>query len=262
METYMQQPKLSSICLAVITSALLLTSTAGFATNYKGEAGYKGEAMPAPCPQPLVLKDGFYLGAQALYDSYRTRVTSAATVVGAGAAVSSASTFSLASNGWGGGIFGGYGMYFNNLYYLAGELFVNGSSASQSDSTILTTAAGAASSTNGRVSVGASWGVSVLPGLKLNDSTLGYIRLGYEEAKIRGQQSFTTTVAGGATVAGNKNNWQSGFEYGVGIETAVYQNVSVRGEFDHTSYSSFSSNVSSFNPSDNQYNLGLIYHFA
>jgi len=254
----MQQPKLSSICLAVITSALLVTSTASFATNYKGEASYKGEPMPVPCPQPLILKDGFYLGAQALYDSYRTRVTSAATI----GAISAASTNVIASNGWGGGIFGGYGMYFNNLYYLAGEIFVNGTSASQSESSIVTTAAGAATSINGTVSVGASWGVSVLPGLKLNDSSLGYIRLGYEQAKIRAQGSATTTTGGGASVSASKNNWQGGFNYGVGIETAVYQNVSVRTEYNHTSYSSFSNAVTSVNPSDNQFTLGLIYHFA
>jgi opacity protein-like surface antigen len=257
METYMQQPKLSSICLAVITSALLLTSTAGFATNYKGEASYKGEAMPAPCPQPLYLKDGFYVGVNALYDSYRTRVTRS-NVLGT---TSSSSTNVIASNGWGGGAFAGYGMYFNNLYYLAGEIFVDGSSASQSVSTTISTP-GTIENFNAKASANASWGISVLPGLKLNDSTLGYIRLGYEGARLRGQQFANTNTGGGLSTYGSNSKWLSGFNYGVGMETAVYQNVSVRGEFNHTGYGSTNAGGASFNPSDNQYTLGLIYHFA
>jgi opacity protein-like surface antigen len=260
METYMQQPKLSSICLAVITSALLLTSTAGFATNYKGEGNYKGEVAPAPCPQPLYLKDGFYVGVNALYDNYRTRVTRSF-VLGTS---SGSSTNVVASNGWGGGAFAGYGMYFNNLYYLAGEIFVDGSSASQAISSTSTAigAGGVTNNANFKASASASWGVSVLPGLKLNDSSLGYIRLGYEGARLRGQQFGSTTSAGGLSSYGSSSKWLSGFNYGVGLETAVYQNVSVRGEFNHTGYGSTSAGGASFSPTDNQYTLGLIYHFA
>lgn len=266
----MQQPKLPSICLAIITTALLATSTASFAkhhkgqasykgkVSYKGEASYKGEPMPAPCPQPLILRDGFYVGAEALYDSYRSRVTTVASVAG----VAASAVHVIASNGWGGGIFGGYGMYFNNLYYLAGEVFVNGTSATQSVSRT-TTDAGVETSINNQINVEATWGISVLPGLKLNDSSLGYIRLGYEQAKIRSQHFAITTVTVPITDANyNNNQWQNGFEYGVGIETAVYRNLSVRGEYDHTSFSNNRSSLVSVNTSDNQFNLGLIYHFA
>lgn len=255
----MQQPKLSSICLAVITSALLLTSTAGFATNYKGEASYKGE-VAAPCPQPLYLKDGFYVGANALYDSYRARLTRSAVFNGT---TSGAATNVVAFNGWGGGVFAGYGMYFNNLYYLAGEVFVDGSSASQSISSTSFTSVGNVS-TSAKASAGVSWGISVLPGLKLNDSSLGYIRLGYEGARLRGQASASTTIPGTPVpaVSGSNSKWLSGFNYGIGLETAVYQNVSVRGEFNHTGYGSTSVAGASINPSDNQYTFGVIYHFA
>jgi opacity protein-like surface antigen len=257
METYMQQPKLSSICLAVITSALLLTSTAGFAANYKGESSYKGEAMaPAPCPQPLMLRDGFYVGAQALYDSYRVRQTA----TGAVGPILFNTSEVIGANGWGGGIFGGYGMYFNNFYYLGAEVFVDGTGASQYGSF----SAGAAPLINDNTAfnVGASWGISVLPGLKLNDSSLGYVRLGYEAANIRGRSAVTsTTVAAGAiTNYGSRSSWQSGFDYGIGLETAVYPDVSVRGEFDHTSYSSITSGNTKFSPTDNQYTFGVSYH--
>jgi opacity protein-like surface antigen len=115
-----------------------------------------------------------------------------------------------------------------------------------------------------------SWGISVLPGIKVNDSTLTYIRLGYNQAKIRGQSAFgysSTTNATGAilvtTTNANKNQWQGGFNYGLGIETAVYPNVSVRREYSHTGYNSFSdANGTSYSPSDNQMMVSLIYHFA
>jgi opacity protein-like surface antigen len=255
METYMQQPKLSSICLAVITSALLLTSTAGFAANYKGESNYKGEAMaPAPCPQPLMLRDGLYVGANALYDSYRTRITRTSAI----APVFSNYSSVLASNGWGGGLFGGYGMYFNNMWYLAGEVFIDGSGASQSAS-FGTTAAVGTYNVNFTQSVGMSWGVSALPGYKLNDSTLGFIRLGYEGARLRAQNNGTTPTL---AFSNSKTQWKSAFEYGVGIETAVYPDVSVRGEFDHAGYGQLTSSLARSTSTDNQYNLGVIYHFA
>jgi outer membrane immunogenic protein len=273
-ETYMQN-KLSTITLAVIASTLLLASASASAGNYKGD--YKGEAMPAPapCPQPLMLRDGFYLGAQVGYDAYRVRASGgyAFPALGASAPGSFASNPVIAENGFAGGIFGGYGMYWSNWYYLGAEVFVNGSAASQAQNFSTTTVGAVTTTSRGfynKVSTGMSWGISVLPGIKVNDSTLTYIRLGYNQAKIRGQSAFgfssTTNATGVATVStvnANKNQWQGGFNYGLGIETAVYPNVSVRSEYSHTGYNSFSdANGTSYSPSDNQMMVSLIYHFA
>jgi outer membrane immunogenic protein len=270
------QNKLSTITLAVIASTLLLASASASATNYKGD--YKGEAMPAPapCPQPLMLRDGFYLGAQVGYDAYRVRASSslAYPALAGAAAGSFAANPVIAENGFAGGIFGGYGMYFSNWYYLGAEVFVNGSAASQAQNYSTTTIAAATGNSTSRggyekVSTGMSWGISVLPGIKVNDSTLTYIRLGYNQAKLKGQSAFgvsQTTVAGvtTSTVSNqSKNQWQGGFNYGLGIETAVYPNVSVRSEYSHTGYNSFSdANGTSYSPSDNQMMVSLIYHFA
>jgi opacity protein-like surface antigen len=272
-ETYMQN-KLSTITLAVIASTLLLGSASASATNYKGD--YKGEAMPAPapCPQPLLLRDGFYLGAQVGYDAYRVRASSTvnfpAGVGGATAGANYSANPVIASNGFAGGIFGGYGMYWNNWYYLGAEVFFDGSAASQAQNVSTTVNGVAASVTRSvyeKVSTGASWGISVLPGLKVNDSTLTYVRLGYNQAKLKGQSTYTvsSTAAGttGATASASKNTWQGGFNYGLGIETAVYPLVSVRSEYSHTGYNSFSdSNGTKYSASDNQLMVSLIYHFA
>lgn len=260
--------------LSLISSAVLLAATtACFAGSYKGE-NYKGEAV-APCPTPLMIKDGFYLGAQLGYDSYRIRNNiSAATATG----VLPAETFNgnpaLNATGWVGGLFGGYGQYFNDMYYLAGELFVNTSGASTSSTTnhTYTTGAGVATGLDSlytKASVGTSWGVSLLPGVKLNDASLLYVRLGYNQARIKGQASATFNgVAIGST---SQTNWRGGFNYGLGIESAFNPNWSVRTEYTHTNYGSFSNNVSlpgggtasgNYSPSDNQFMVGLNYHFA
>ncbi len=256
--------------LSLISSAVLLVATtACFASSYKGE-NYKGEAMaPAPCPTPLMLKDGFYLGAQLGYDSYRIRNNISA----------SSPTESLSANpalnatGWVGGLFGGYGQYFNDMYYLAGELFVNTSGASTAtNSTHTYTTAGVTTTDNlySKVSVGTSWGVSLLPGVKLNDASLLYVRLGYNQARIKGQSSVSFNNAQLGSIS--KTSWRGGFNYGLGIESTFYPNWSVRTEYTHTNYGSFSNNVSglpagyaasaNYSPSDNQFMVGLNYHFA
>lgn len=268
------QNKLSTITLAVIASTLLLGSASASATNYKGD--YKGEAMPAPapCPQPLLLRDGFYLGAQVGYDAYRVRATSNTNTAFTGVAGVAGANYSanpvVASNGFAGGIFGGYGMYWNNWYYLGAEVFFNGSAASQAQNISTTVNGVAVANTRSvyeKVSTGASWGISVLPGLKVNDSTLTYIRLGYNQAKLKGQSTYTTSSTAPGSVGisnyASKNTWQGGFNYGLGIETAVYPMVSVRSEYSHTGYNSFSDNNGTrYSASDNQMMVSLIYHFA
>lgn len=241
--------------LSVVAASLLLATTSGFAANYKGD--YKGEAAPCPACQPInVLKDGFYVGAQLGYDSYRVREN----ISIAEGVDSFTSNPVINSTGFVGGLLAGYGQYFNSMWYLGGELFVNTSGASQSVNTTVVSA-GTVAQANSKFTVGTSWGVGLLPGIKVNDSTLFYVRLGYNQARLKGQQSFTL---GGVTASTNKNNWQGGFNYGLGLETAIYPNLSLRGEYSHTNYNSFSNALTGtkYNPADNQYMLGLLYHFA
>lgn len=250
--------------LSLISSAVLLVATtACFAGSYKGE-NYKGEAM-APCPTPLMIKDGFYLGAQLGYDSYRIRNSISAT--------SATETFNtnpaMNATGWVGGLFGGYGQYFNEMYYLAGELFVNTSGASSTTTTNHTYTTTGLDSLYTKSSVGTSWGVSLLPGLKLNDASLLYVRLGYNQARIKGQASVM--LNGVNLGSASKTSWRSGFNYGLGLESTFAPSWSVRTEFSHTNYGSFSNNVTvagvgsgsaNYSPSDNQFMVGLNYHFA
>ncbi len=242
--------------LSLISSAVLLAATtACFAGSYKGE-NYKGEAMP-PCPTPLMIKDGFYLGAQLGYESYRVRATRNYS----DGIESFSSNPALSAVGWVGGLFGGYGQYINDMYYLGGELLVNTSGAENS-TTVSDTYAGLTDSVNHKFEVGTSYGISLLPGLRINDASLLYVRLGYNEARFKGRDSVTVDSVN--VFSTSKSKWRGGFIYGLGLESAFYQNWSVRTEFNHTNYGSFTNDVSGvkYSPSDNQFMVGVNYHFA
>lgn len=246
--------QLSLFSAGVSVAALLLASTAGFAAgNYKGE-NYKGEAMPAPCPVEKPLKDGFYVGAQVGYDSYRAvKNTTASTTT-----LTTSGSTAIAATGWAGGLFAGYGQYFQDAYYLAAEILVNTSGANQSNNGTTTTG-GVTVTSNNKFSANNGYGIRLLPGIKLNNSSLLYIPLGWMATSLKG----TTSVTDGTTTAStSKSNTSGAFVFGLGIETAVYENFSIRGEYNHTNYNSFSSGGVKWTPYDNQFMLGLLYHFS
>lgn len=236
---------LSVISKKVLTATLVLAATTSlaFAKNYKGE-NYKGEAMPEPCPAPAMLMGGFYLGGQVGYDVYRVRES-----------ISFPGEFTANPKvnvpGWLLGLYLGYGQYFNN-WYLGGEVFGNWNDAN--DSWSATVPAG---TYNSKFEANANYGLSLLPGVKVNDTTLAYLRLGWNWANLKGVESFT------GIGSFSKSNTSNGFQWGLGLETLLMANWSVRGEYNHTSFTSFTSNSgTTFNPSDNQVLVGLSYHFA
>lgn len=239
--------KASSISVKILATALVLASSTGvaLAKNYKGESSFKD--MPA-CPPPVMLKDGFYLGAQVGYDSYRVREGFSSPVLNYNPVIN--------NTGWVGGLFLGYGQYLSDLFYLGGEIFgnLNGSSVSNNmrdnDGDVWTNKF----TTNG------SYGLALLPGLRLNDTSLGYLRLGWNWANLKGAN--TVTDAGVQIFNGSNSKTANGFNFGLGIETLLMTNWSVRTEFNHTWYNSFNAGNTSYNASDNQFMLGLLYHFS
>src|SRR5436190_9379333 len=230
----------SSFSLKVLAASLVLASASGFAANYKGD--YKGEA---PCPLPPSLMDGFYLGGQVGYDSFKVRQSS--DFVTADGLSSASSSVALGSAGWMGGSFLGYGQYFSNFYYLAGEIYGNYSGVDQTNSANTLNPAFSTASSN-KAEVNGTFGLSLLPGIKLNDATLGYLRLGYAWTKFKGNFASTFNGTGSglpiATVSGSNSKTEGGWDLGVGIETLLVQNWSARLEYNHIWYSNFSSSAS------------------
>lgn len=246
--------QLTALSVAIAAASLMM-ATPGFAhKNYKGES-FKD--MPAPCPEPKMLKDGFYAGIQGGYDSYRVRASSHILDIVSLSGVGN-------DTGWVGGLFVGYGKYLTDLFYLGGEVFAN---YNGSDNTIFSTSTPSLNLTsNAKFEVNGSYGLALLPGIRLNDTTLGYIRLGWNWANLKASANVNNN---GTIYRSSTSNTSNGFNYGLGMETLLVDNWSLRTEYSHTGYSSFStgrhnnSSVrTSINPSDNQFMLGLIYHFA
>jgi len=236
--------KLSSITLKALTVSLILASatSVAFAKNYKGD--YKGEV--APCPPPVLLHDGWYVGIQGGYDSYRIRQSISD--------MDSSISTPISATGWVGGLYLGYGQYLTDLFYLGGEILGNYSGAQSS-----TNFSDGADSVSAKSQARGSWGLALLPGIRLNDTSLGYVRLGWNWVSLKGS---VNGIVDGTTFSGSNTHTANGFDLGLGIETLVYQNWSVRTEYNHTWYNNFSTSGASFNPSDNQFTLGISYHFA
>jgi opacity protein-like surface antigen len=286
----MKHPRLSAIFVAVSAASLLMVSTAGIAAhksthkvaaqnNFKGEANFKAE-VPPPCPPIMMLHDGFYLGVGLGYDAYKFHGNTTGTVTTTGTSTviySETASYNSAATGWMGGIFAGYGRYFD-WAYLGLEINANTSNASGTNSYINNFGN---ASFKGQART--SYGIALLPGMKVNDSSLLYVRLGYLRTNFKGSFSDTNNVAttiGGVTipagtVSGSSSEWRGGFDLGIGIETYVAEDVSVRGEYNHTWYNSKSTSAvpyvvgtatvgatGKYTLSNNEYMLSLLYHFA
>ncbi|MBV8803027.1 MAG: porin family protein [Gammaproteobacteria bacterium] len=257
-----KQLQLSLISIAVASLALSSVSFAAKGEGYKGE-NYKGEAM-APCPQPLTLNGGFYLGADVGYDMYQAKHDFTVTAPG-GAVFTTDPTIS--ASGWAGGLFAGYGMYFNDAWYLGAEVFGAWSGASVNHTTSYAPVGGVTTTSNtAKFDSNGNVGVDVIPGMKLNPATLAYVRLGYNWADLEAQDNVV--IAGAPAGSSNNNSdWQGGFHWGVGIESAFYENWSVRAEYTYTSFDNLNNSTATYsstfkNPSDNQFMVGLLYHFV
>ncbi len=249
--------------------SLLVASTESFAARY-----YKGDdnigmapvrmqtrTQQMPMKQPCYskqsfdcidkgFKDGFYIGIEGGADSYRARDNITASSGGN----NFSSNAQLHPIGFVGGAFLGYGHLVNDYLYLGGELFALASEA-QSTYAVSTNSVEYVSQFNAN----ASYGIALHPGIKVNNNSLAYLRIGYTKTRFKTQESLTFTTTTRAT----NSRWKGGTVYGLGLETAIYNGVSLRGEYTYTKYQSFRTPLSTtFTVSDNQFLAGVLYHFG
>ena len=270
-----KKPQLSLLTVGMSIAALVLASTSSLAAGYKAE-NYKGEVYKgeAPCPVEPSLKDGFYVGAQVGYDMYRVK-NEIDVVDGDGDVLSTNPT--LSAHGWAGGLFLGYGKYLDQ-FYLGGEIFGNGSGAKSSSDTDVGTAAGELLSVDTDIKIKSEYGVSLLPGIKVNNTSLLYLRVGYNWAKLDHDVDATGIPASGIpySLSDDESSTVHGWSGGVGIETLLADNFSVRAEYTYTKYNNASNGddddfatlgtaaVASDldHLADNQFMLALVYHIS
>jgi opacity protein-like surface antigen len=163
-------------------------------------------------------------------------VANAAPYVGAGLGINT-NTSNVRINGSnyvGGGsraammnLFAGYGSLVNQSIYLAGELSLVPFSADISG--------------NGKLSPNWTYGASFIPGVMLSDHTMLFGRVG--------------------VVSSGYHDQSTGAQFGGGLQTSLTQNVDLRGEYDFTSYKSYTQMGRTVSPRSDQFTASLVYKF-
>lgn len=202
-----------------------------------------------PCARPALM-NGWYMGIQTGYGAIRVRNS----IVTPGASTLTSNLVAAASN-WSAGALFGYGTMFNPWAYLGGEIFIVANNFQQNFSSA--NGPGSIVYTNETLN-GPTYGIGILPGIKFNESTLTFARLGWNRVVIKTNETVT------GSVSGSTSKTMDGLVLGIGIETLMIYNYSIRGEFDHIFLSSYNTTGpynTKVSPSSNQYSLALIYHF-
>lgn len=262
--------------LNIIASCILISSI-----SIAMPAQYKNE-VPTPCPDHRLMLNGLYVGAQGGYDMYKIKSNyNVSPLITIPPTTMSGSISKMADNGIG-GLFIGYGMEFEEFYrtYLGLEVFGNWidktTTYNQATNGILDPAipAGGTLINEGmtiKARVRGNVGISLLPGIKLNDATLLYARLGYNWTQITVNQTAfadafdesdvgSVTPIGSASLNSSRTKYVGGFNYGLGIETRIYQNLSGRIDYSYAAYSDVHGlNFTHVHTSDNRVMLGLVY---
>lgn len=134
-------------------------------------------------------------------------------------------------HGFEGTLSAGYAAMLNPDWYLAGEVFVGDSA--NIDNFRDASGDGVRTSWN--------YGLSLIPGYMITNHVLGYVRVGAQRARF-------------STEGTSKTGWHTG----VGLQTNLYSNWDLRGEYVFSKYASISGLGK---PRSNQFNLGLVYKF-
>lgn len=216
------------------------------------------------------LSQGFYLGGELGYDYAKIYENfSFPFTTSHGPSQLDGYAHSAATGFVGGGLIG-YGKMLTNKLYLGTEILANGSQASTKNQATYShfhdTGLYDHDGYSNVISFKNNVGISFLPGFQANKNNLFYGRLGYSLAHVSSTenvifygQPFNLPL----TTTPYTNSYSpSGFSYGLGFETAFINQLSVRGEFIHTDYRSFTTLLGNqISIADNQAMIGLLYHF-
>lgn len=166
-----------------------------------------------------------------------------------------------AAQGVFGTVFGGYGWHCG-LFYLAGELNADASSAKFHSSNV-EAVHGSASRTTYKINQ--SWGASVLPGIVIPGDALLYGRIGYAGGNFHINTSDDSLP--------NADKMLNGVRYGLGLEKRIFRNFDLRFDYSHINYSNFSRFVvvpdnsgvtkrTIESPESNLFELGFVFRFC
>lgn len=96
----------------------------------------------------------------------------------------------------------------------------------------------------GELSIDYFLGLSLLPGWMLTDTTMIYGRVGSASAQVKNKTT------------GDKR-FLTGIRVGLGLQRSLTKQLSIRGEYDYSSFPKFAGSTSQIN----SFNVGLVYNF-
>lgn len=176
----------------------------------------------------------FYLGAGISGDFGKFDTEGRAHAAAAGSFFNGHEESDIGGAGVGGELFGGYGVTFQNRYYLGLELFGDISSLDARDHRSFENQDGDITRDEGnKIEMNYSWGVAARGGVKLNDNTLAYVRLGYVRTRFKfsGELADEIRVINNEVGTGTLKRSLNGFQAGAGLETAITNNISLGMEY-------------------------------
>lgn len=235
----------------LLSILLLACTTSTMAVNkvYKGMAKKEETTVLLPACVPLFLLDGFYAGIGAGYTvlGLNENITSAQ-IPGINAYTRLAAKGLIAPEA-----VGGYGQYYGR-FYIGGEAFIQ---ASNADTNFYTSST--VSSYHLDVVTRTGMGVGILPGIRLNRTSLLYARIGYIRSFFSVRENGDVA---GVPYGESETLWVNGLQFGIGVETTFSPYFSVRSDYTYARYSSFDTNYSAkISPNGQQLMMNLIYHF-
>ncbi len=235
------------ITLVLTSTCLLASNVYAIYGNYDRNYLREFARIFYPYPPAFVLKDGLYFGISAGYDAFRFR-ESTRPLDSDGAILNPP----LAANGWMGNIFLGYGRAFD-WFYIGGEVFLT---ASDANSGYALTAFD--SDYRLKLRVENSWGADIMPGIMLNEATLFYLRLGFIRTYLKSHERLTYLNLYQHV---NNSPATNAYRVGLGLETAIYCNLSLRGDYTYARYSAYFTGIKNrFSPANHEATLALLYH--
>jgi len=218
----------------------------------------------------------FYFGGDISADVSRYRVHATDLCIGCGFTLSQTFDTALVDASVGGGVFAGIGTKLTRLISMGLEGFVDFGGGNAKN--VYRFYGGTRNLINGLNSVTFSakgeWdaGISLLPGIFINDKATLYARVGYINGRYSYQGNPSAIFPGGAGNAQNfsKSTNLNGLQLGLGIQAHFNAHFSCRTEWDVNSYQSTSvpiinsrilneGSLTFRHPLINQFNFGLIY---
>ncbi len=235
-----------------------------------------------------VLASGFYIGANVSRDfaNFDTDINHISGTFGPQSLITRSQPVSFDWNAQGinGGVFVGYRFLFNHRYDLGIEAFADASSLKGNfKGAYIST--GARITSKAKVESPYTVGVSVLPGVQLNPETEIFARIGWAYSRFKFSDNSNLSDDGVTTnlpaqpLKLHENS--SGLQLGLGMETALTTELSLRMEYDWACYGSIKKQTGPTNiggnfqasptiysasiklrPTINTFKVGLDYHFV